>query len=134
MKQFDFYNRKLKSTSRVLRNEMTRAEKKIWYEFLCELEPKCKRQRPIGNYIVVFYISKVKIIIEIDGDSHFLNEEARKKDVIRDTYLKSLGLHIMRFSNNEVYDSFDSVCERIKVKIQETLPLHPNRGGIPFAL
>lgn len=28
------------------------------------------RQKPIGNYIVDFYCSKLKLVIEIDGESH----------------------------------------------------------------
>ena len=38
------------------------------------------RQKPIGNYIVDFYCSKLKLVIEIDGESH---SERSKEDQIR---------------------------------------------------
>ena len=115
-----YYNQKLKYAARELRKNMTQAEKKIWYEFLSKLKPRVHRQRAIGQYIVDFYISKADLVIEIDGDSHF-QESANEKDAARTKFLNSLNLKVLRFTNSEVYFSFDSVCEIILKEISERL-------------
>jgi very-short-patch-repair endonuclease len=45
---------------------MTKAEKKLRYDFLQPLDIKVLRQQPIDNYIVDFYIASKKLVIEID--------------------------------------------------------------------
>ena len=54
-----------------LRKNTTRQEKKLWYDYLRTYPIKFYRQRPIDNYIVDFYCSKAKLIIEIDGLQHY---------------------------------------------------------------
>jgi very-short-patch-repair endonuclease len=51
------------------------------------------RQRVIGNFIVDFYIKQLGLVIEIDGESH---DEKVEYDLVRETYLKSLGLRVYR--------------------------------------
>jgi very-short-patch-repair endonuclease len=53
------------------------------------------RQKVIGNYIVDFYVKKLRLIIEIDGSSH-IGKEAY--DAERERFLLSLGLTIYRIS------------------------------------
>jgi len=55
----------------------------------------------IGPYIVDFYCPAVKLIIEIDG-AHHLEEENKNQDRFRDSYLRELGLKVLRFSNSQV--------------------------------
>ncbi|HUT86363.1 MAG TPA: endonuclease domain-containing protein, partial [Elusimicrobiales bacterium] len=66
------------------------------------------RQKPIGNYIVDFYCSKLKLVIEIDGDTHFLNEN-KISDAKRGRILQSYGLQIVRFTNHDVMDNLEGV-------------------------
>ena len=105
-------NQLLKQRSRDLRKAMTKEERKLWYEFLREFPLQVHRQRVFEPYIVDFYISEKKLVIELDGTQHFL-EEGQQYDQKRDEFLKSKGLTILRFSNRDVNQQFPSVCQAI---------------------
>ena len=64
-------NSKLTDNAQKLRKNMTKEERHLWYDFLKTLPVTVNRQKVIGNYIVDFYISSHKIIIEIDGSQHY---------------------------------------------------------------
>ena len=91
---------------------MTREEKHLWYDFLKKLPLTVNRQKNIGNYIVDFLISSKMIIIEIDGVQHTLpeNEEA---DIKRDKELQKLGFKILRYTNKDINQNFNAVCDDI---------------------
>ncbi len=87
------------------------------------------RQKPIGRYIVDFYCSKYKLVIEIDGNSHS-SEQARKKDIIRQKYLENLGLTVLRFDDRDVKQDLDGVVRAIESWIaMRTTPLPPLLRG-----
>lgn len=69
------------------------------------------RQRVIGNYIVDFYIKSLSLIVEIDGASH---NDKDQYDERRETYLRSLGLHIWKISSTEVMMDIERVMENLK--------------------
>ena len=93
---------------------MTDEEKHLWYDFLKKLPMAVKRQHPIENYIVDFYIPQAKLVIEIDGSQHESAENA-KADAERDEVLNSWGIEVLRFSNRRINKSFYSVtCEILK--------------------
>ena len=66
------------------------------------------RQKPIGKYIVDFYCSKLKLIIEIDGESHDY-EDAYVLDQVRHKKLEASGLHFLRFDDEDVKQYMDNV-------------------------
>jgi very-short-patch-repair endonuclease len=68
------YNPDLVPRAKELRKNMTPAERKLWNEYLRTFPYRVHRQRPINHYIVDFYCPKLKLIIEVDGDSHFTPE------------------------------------------------------------
>ena len=68
------YNPQLVERAKELRKIMTLAEKKLWYNYLKTFKFRFLRQRPIDNFIVDFYCAELKLVIEVDGDSHFTNE------------------------------------------------------------
>ena len=76
------------------------------------------RQKPIGNYIADFYCSKLKLVIEIDGESHFGNE---KKDKTRQAFLESLGLTVLRFDDDQVKKDMDGVLTVIDKWIEKNV-------------
>jgi very-short-patch-repair endonuclease len=76
------------------------------------LQITVKRQTVIGNYIVDFYCPSVKLVIEIDGSQHYV-EKVMAADSERDEYMRSIGLVIKRYSNTDINNKFDSVCEDI---------------------
>ncbi len=103
------YNKALRDRARALRNaSVSKAEKFLWKRLLSrkQLGVGFKRQRPIGNYIVDFFASEVRMIVEIDGNSHMSKGEY---DSIRQEWLKRQGYTIIRFSEYDVLNDFDSV-------------------------
>ena len=74
------------------------------------------RQKPIGDYIVDFYCSRLKLAIEIDGESH---DGKFEKDEIRQHYLKSLGLSILRFNDLEIKKDIYNVLRVIEGWVQK---------------
>ena len=117
------YNAKLTGNAKVLRKNMTKEERHLWYDFLKTLPVMVHRQKVIGQYIADFYIAQAKLVIEIDGTQHY-ETKGKQADTIRDAYLTSLGLTVVRYSNTDVNLRFDSVCEDIwnKLKLAEKKP------------
>jgi very-short-patch-repair endonuclease len=111
------YDRNLKQRSRNLRNNSTLAEKQLWNVFLRNHRLRFTRQKPLCHYIVDFYCSKAKLVIEVDGDSHF-TEEGKINDEGRTLVLEERGLKIIRFTNEEVLNNIAAVCEKIENKIR----------------
>jgi len=104
-----YYNPKLKYLARNLRNNSTLAEVLLWnclkkkqmrgYRFM--------RQKPIGNFIVDFFCSRLKLIIEIDGDNS--HKHKFTYDVERQEWLQNLGLNVLRFSERDVRFDLNNV-------------------------
>lgn len=105
-------NSKNTNLSRNLRKNMTKEERKLWYEFLKNLPITINRQKVVGNYILDFYCASKKIAIELDGSQHF-SEKNSLNDKLRDSYLNSLGITVLRYANNHIWDNFDGVCQDI---------------------
>lgn len=105
-------NKRLTKNSQTLRKNMTKEERHLWYDFLKELPVNFNRQKVINNYIVDFYCASAKIVIELDGSQHYY-DEGKEKDSKRDEFLSSLGLTVLRYSNDDVNNSFESVCQDI---------------------
>ncbi len=103
------YNPKLGDRAKELRKNMTKAERKLWYDYLRHLSTRFYRQRPIDNFIVDFYCPALKLVIEIDGDTHN-SQDARDYDLERSQRLEGYGLQVVRFTNEEVLADFEGVC------------------------
>jgi len=107
------YNKNLKELSKSLRDNLTEAERCLWTRIrLKHLGYVFYRQKPIGEYIADFYCPKARLVVEVDGGLHF-TENTASNDRIRDEYMRSLGLTVLRFSNSEVLKNTDSVAETI---------------------
>ena len=65
------YNKKLKGLAQKLRRDMTKQERKLWYDFLSGYGVKFRRQRVIDGYIAVFFFAEAKLVIELDGSQHY---------------------------------------------------------------
>ena len=123
-----FYNLKLKQLSRNLRNNSTLSEVLLWNELKARKINgyQFMRQKPIGKYIVDFYCSKLNLAIEVDGDSHgYKNEIVR--DQLKDKYLTSLGIHIIRYDDSDVKNNIsgviDNLIDWIDQRLQPPSPL-----------
>ncbi len=117
-------NSKLTGISKVLRKNMTKEEKHLWYDFLKQLPQTVNRQKVIGKYIVNFYCASAKIVIELDGSQHY-TEEGKQNDHERDAYLHQLGITVLRYSNLDIHENFDSVCADILRKIDTSSVIQP---------
>lgn len=114
------HNSSLTPNAKELRNNMTREEKHLWYDFLRNYEVKFSRQKVLGKYIVDFYSAKAKLIIELDGSQHY-EEASIRYDSKRTEYLESFGLTIIRIPNNEISTNFDNVCLYIDKVVRQSL-------------
>ncbi len=111
-------NAKLTGYARNLRKEMTKEERHLWYDFLRNLPERVHRQRPMGPYIVDFYIASAQIIIELDGGQHY-EASGISSDRRRDPYFADNGLLILRYSDADIWRNFRGVCEDILRKMEE---------------
>jgi len=109
-------NKNLKKFSQDLRRNMTKEKRHLWYDFLKTHPLQFNRQKVIGNYIVYLYCYQAKLIIELDGGQHF-EDKSLVNDQSRTEYLNSLGLHMLRIPNNEIWDNFPAVCEKIDITV-----------------
>jgi len=112
------YNLKLKKLARELRNNSTLAEVLLWNQIKARKMKgyQFMRQKPIGNYIVDFFCSKLKLVIEIDGQSH---DGKIENDQIRQKKLEALGLSFLRFYDWEVKKNMAGVLQAIRIWIEE---------------
>ena len=119
-------NPRLIARAKELRRNQTPAEKKLWQGYLRTFPLRILRQRPIDHFIVDFYCAALKLVIEIDGESHF-TDEGKVYDFKRTQILEGYGLRVIRFTNDEVMNNFEGVCQ----KIGEEIPLNPPfQGGL----
>ena len=107
------YTKSLKEFARELRTEsVSRAEKYFWKAALSrkQMGVSFKRQRPIDRFIVDFFSQEIGLIIEVDGSSHMNKGDY---DRYREDKLIFLGYEIIRFSEGEILNDFDSVHNRL---------------------
>ncbi len=104
-----------KEKRKALRNDMPIAERLLWMELRSKRLDnfRFRRQFGIANYIVDFYCPSEQMVIEIDGDSHY-EADAQRKDAMRQSFIESLGIKVLRFTNIEVHENMEQVLERIK--------------------
>jgi len=105
------YDKNLTELARQNRKNPTQAELTIWCEILRKKQFagfKFLRQKPIGGYIVDFYCSELRLVIEIDGESH---AEMAEYDNERTRILNSFGLHVCRYTNEEVLQHLEGVYD-----------------------
>lgn len=114
------YNKKLVSVAKMLRREMTKEERRLWYDFLRSYTVRFTRQKILGKYVADFYSAQAKLIIELDGSQHYENENA-EKDAERTAFLEAYGLRVVRIPNSEVNRNFQGVCEYIDSIVKQRL-------------
>ena len=69
-----------------------------------------RRQLVIGEYIVDFACTKVRLVLEVDGGYH---QERARHDAARERALNKLGWHVLRVGEHEVFGQLDTVVARI---------------------
>ena len=103
-----------------MRNNSTLSEVLLWNELKSGkmLGYKFNRQKPLNTYIVDFYCHKLKLVIEIDGDSHS-HEDVYLNDIKRQKILESMNLVFLRFDDLEIKKNLVNVLMVIENFIKE---------------
>ena len=105
---------------RKLRKNQTDTEKKLW-TILRDRQfngRKFRRQFSVDKYILDFYSPEHKLCIEADGGQHY-EDKGRQKDEIRAQVLSQLGIQTLRFSDTEILNNIEGVCEIILKTIEK---------------
>jgi very-short-patch-repair endonuclease len=107
---------------------MTGPETRLWSRLRARQLQRLKfrRQHGIGPYIVDFYCPEQSLVIEVDGDSH-ADADQILKDQLRNRYFQSLGLHVIRYINDDILKNLDGVPENLAERLSSgsTSP-HPS--------
>ena len=113
--------------ARLLRNNMTEAEKIVWDKLKNRkvFNARFRRQHPIRSFIVDFYCHEYKLAIEIDGEIH-LKTEVNEYDDGRSHDIEKFGIKILRFTNNEVFTNLNKIIEEI---LENIAVFEPPLGG-----
>ncbi|MEM7568958.1 MAG: endonuclease domain-containing protein, partial [Pseudomonadota bacterium] len=116
---------------RDMRNNPTEPEKRLWRHLSgSKLEGhKFRRQAVVGHYIADFLCPQKKLIVEVDGDTHDLNDDAN-----RDAALRSFGYQVVRVTNQDVMHNMDGVLTVVLNQLTQTAnrwhrPLAPSSEG-----
>lgn len=108
-----FNKTEYKPRRQALRNNMTEPVEKLWQILRGkQMGVKFRRQHGIGHYIADFYCPELKLVIEVDGDSHG-SVDAQTYDAIRNDFMVSLGITTLRFTNDEVMNHLDGVHQHV---------------------
>ncbi len=105
--------KRLTESARLLRQRETAAEVLLWAALrdrqLAGL--KFRRQRPAGPFVLDFYCSEHKLVVESDGAIH---DEQTAQDQARTDLLQQHGYCVLRFRNEEITTDLDRVLARIR--------------------
>jgi very-short-patch-repair endonuclease len=120
-----------RARARGLRRRSTEPEQKLWWHLRHRLPTDgthFRRQVPIGPHVADFCCLKAKLIVEVDGNQHGLDDN-RAKDAKRTSYLASQGFVVLRFSNREVMTEINGVLEAIYSHLNSTPTPNPSPQG-----
>ena len=109
----------LKANARKNSGEMTLAESLLWDCLKAEIpDYHFRRQHVIGDYIADFACLSRQLVIEVDGEYHFTDQQ-QLLDEARTEFLNKRGFYVMRFTNQEVMNEIDNVIETIEEFLNE---------------
>lgn len=122
MKKYPAHNAHVRA--RILRQDMTEAERQIW-QILRSRQiqgRKFRRQVPIGPYIADFVCHEARLIVEIDGGQH---DGSSRREARRTEFLEKEGYRVLRFWNDEVLSNLAGVYATIAEQLAATPPPNP---------
>ena len=105
---------------------MTEAERRLWQILRSQQMNgyKFRRQAPIGRYIADFVCHEARLIVEIDGGQH---DRSSPRETERTGFLQNEGYRILRFWNNEIWNSSKASITRLSTR----WPHHPHPNPPP---
>jgi very-short-patch-repair endonuclease len=113
-----------------LRKNPTPAEVRFWrlIDPLRRSGHHFRKQVAVGRYIVDFACHRDHLVVEIDGDTHYTDEDLAK-DRVRDAYLASRGFAVLRFTNLDVMTNPEGVYMTLAAALVEGTPSLPSPQG-----
>ena len=126
--------RKMVEVAREFRKRPTDSERSLWQALRGKKLDglKFRRQQPIGLFVVDFYNSAYRLVVEVDGKIHEVQKQA---DQERQAILEMLGLNVLRIKAELVEKNLEAALEMIRLKIRElesskavSLPLISGKG------
>ena len=114
------HNKGIVPAAKMLRKNMTKEEKHLWYDFLRTYPVRFSRQKVLGAYIADFYCAEAKLVIELDGSGHY-TEEGAQHDEERTAFLEGYGLTVVIIPNTEIQQNFRGVCAYIDDLVKQSL-------------
>jgi very-short-patch-repair endonuclease len=111
--------KKLRPLACQMRREPTRSERRLWEQVRRRQRLGCKfrRQHAVERFIVDFYCPQARLVVEVDGPVHQYTHE---EDMVRQEFLQSLGLRVLRFTDDEVMSSLEGVIHQIDEALRDT--------------
>ncbi|MGC3972353.1 MAG: DUF559 domain-containing protein [Pirellulales bacterium] len=108
------YDEEARDRARELRRDMNEAATTLWSRLRGRKKRFVfRREHPVGPYFADFWCAAAKLVVEVDGDSHF--EPGRSEHDARcDTYMREQGIEVLRFRNGAVYDRLSEVVAEIE--------------------
>ncbi len=110
------YNRRdQKELRRKLRKSEPVTERLLWSKLRNRylLGFKFRRQYGIGPFVVDYCCPDTKLVIELDGDSHYVSDDAKNNDLKRQQYIEDLDFTVLRFTNRDIMENVAGVLEII---------------------
>jgi very-short-patch-repair endonuclease len=122
------------------RQSMTKAELLLWMQLRRRAlnGARFRRQHPVGPYIADFACPGARLIVEVDGATHWTPEQLAH-DARRTRYLKQQGWTVIRVNNTDVYENMDGVWRTIAAQLApparcaRDLPASGEDGGAQLA-
>jgi len=116
-------------TARKLRREMSLPEILLWHRLKGNAAGAAfRKQHPIGPYIVDFYCSARRLIVEVDGEIH---AGRQPHDAERDRFLRENGYQVLRVNAADVLKDADEAAGAIASLVARPLHHRPAAGGPP---
>ena len=118
---------RMREPARDLRQRATASETLLWEALRGrKLGAKFRRQQPIGPFVVDFYCSEHRLVIEVDGAVHASQQEY---DEERQDLLEQCGYRVLRLAADEVEQELSGSLERIRTALTPPLPRQGEGAG-----
>ena len=114
------HNGRLTSRAQELRKNMTKEERRLWYEYLCSYPYRFRRQVTCGRFILDFYCAAARLAVELDGSQHY-TQQGQIYDLERTAFLEEQGILVLRFSNTDVLQNLQGVCQTIDIAVSQRI-------------
>ena len=118
--------------ARRLRRDSTPAERRLWSLLRAGALDglKFRRQQRLGPFFGDFVCRSVRLVVEVDGETHS-GAEAQQKDAARTAFLKREGYRVIRFTNGDVMKDPEGVAAAIRQVLGVTDPPSPSHAAAP---